>query len=60
MSNNLDPDKTQHFVWPYLSPNYLQRCSADVTSRQELINDNPPGDQKPNTIIYLNTGVDVC
>ena len=60
MSNSLDPDKAQHYVRPYLSPSYLQRLSADVTSRQELINGDPPGDHRQNKIIYLNTGADVC
>ena len=33
VSNNLDPDQTQHFVGPDLSPNCLQRLSADGKSR---------------------------
>ena len=28
VSNSLDPDQAQHFVWPDLGPNYLQRLSA--------------------------------
>ena len=28
VSNNLDPDQVQHFVWPDLGPNCLQRLSA--------------------------------
>ena len=34
VSNSLDPDQARHFVWPDLDPNYLQRLSADGTSRQ--------------------------
>ena len=29
MSNSLDPDRVQHFVWPDLGTNCLQRLSAD-------------------------------
>ena len=32
----MDPDKTQHFVWPDLGPICLQRLSADDTSRQRV------------------------
>ena len=31
MSNSLDPDQDGHFVGPDLSPNCLQRLSADDT-----------------------------
>ena len=34
--NNLDPDKTQHFVGPDLGPNCLQRISAEDTSRKRI------------------------
>ena len=34
VSNSLDPDQARHFVGPDLGPNYLQRLSADDTSRQ--------------------------
>ena len=33
VSNSLDPDQYQHFVGPGLSPNSLQRLSADDKSR---------------------------
>ena len=33
LSNSLDPDQVQHFEWPDLSPNCLQRLSADNKSR---------------------------
>ena len=33
VSNNLDPDQARHFVGPDLSPNCLQRLSADNKSR---------------------------
>ena len=32
VSNSLDPDQAQHFDWPYLGPNFLQRLSADSKS----------------------------
>ena len=32
MSNSLDPDQAQHFVWPHLVPSRLQKLSADDTS----------------------------
>ena len=34
VSNSLDPDQARHFVVPDLSPNCLQRLSADDTRRQ--------------------------
>ena len=34
VSNSLDPDQARHFVGPDLGQNYLQRISADNTSRQ--------------------------
>ena len=33
-ANSLDPDQARHFVGPELGPNYLQRLTADDTSRQ--------------------------
>ena len=33
VSNSLDPDQVQHFDWPDLGPNCLQRLSADNKSR---------------------------
>ena len=36
MSNCLDPDQARHFVGSDLSPNSLQRLSADKTSRQRI------------------------
>ena len=33
VSNGLDPDQARHFVGPDLSPNCLQRLSADDKSR---------------------------
>ena len=33
VSNSLDPDHAQHFDWPDLGPNCLQRLSADNKSR---------------------------
>ena len=33
VSNSLDPDQARRFVGPDLGPNYLQRLSADDTSR---------------------------
>ena len=33
VSNSLDPDQAQHFDWPHLGPNCLQRLSADNKSR---------------------------
>ena len=37
MSNSLDPDQARLSVGPDLDPNCLQRLSADVKSRQKLI-----------------------
>ena len=34
MSNSLDPDQARRNVGPDLGPKYLQRLSADDTSRQ--------------------------
>ena len=34
VSNILDPDQARHFVGPDLSPNCLQRLSADNTSKK--------------------------
>ena len=36
VSNSLDPDQAQCFVGPDLSLNFLQRLSADDTSRQRV------------------------
>ena len=36
VSNSLDPDQARHFVGPDLGPSYLQRLSADDTSRQRV------------------------
>ena len=36
MSNSLDPDQARHFFGPALGPNYLQRLSADDTSKQRV------------------------
>ena len=36
LSNSLDPDQAQHYVGPDLAPNYLQRLSADDTSRRRV------------------------
>ena len=36
VSNSFDPDQARHFVGPDLGPNFLQKSSADDTSRQEL------------------------
>ena len=36
VSNSLDPVQAQRFVGPELSPNWLQRLSADDTSRQRI------------------------
>ena len=36
VSNRLDPDQAQHFVGPDLGRNYLQRLSADDTSKQSV------------------------
>ena len=36
VSNNLHPDQAQHFVWPDLGPNCLQRLSADNISKQRV------------------------
>ena len=33
VSNNLDTDQARHFVWPDLSPNCLQRLSADIAGK---------------------------
>ena len=33
MSNSLDPDQARRFVGPDLGPNWMQRLSADDTSR---------------------------
>ena len=40
MSNSLEPDQARHFVGPDLGPNFLQRLSADDTSRRP-VNANP-------------------
>ena len=37
VSKSLDPDQARHFVGPDLGPNYLQRLSADLTSKQRVI-----------------------
>ena len=34
VSESLDPDQARHFVGLDLGPNYLQRLSADLTSKQ--------------------------
>ena len=36
VSNSLDPDQARHFVGSDLSPNCLQKVSADDTSRQRV------------------------
>ena len=36
MSNSLDPDQARLFVGPDLSPNCLQKLSADDTSKQRV------------------------
>ena len=36
MSNSLDPDQARQNVGPDLGPNYLQKLSADDTSRQRV------------------------
>ena len=36
VSNSLDPDQSQHFVWPDLGTNCLQRISADDNIRQRV------------------------
>ena len=36
MSNSLDTDQARHFVGLHLGPNWLQRLSADDTSRQRV------------------------
>ena len=33
-SNSLDPDQAQHFVWPDLGPNCLQRLQADDIGKE--------------------------
>ena len=33
MLNSLDPDQARHSVWPDLDPNFLQRLSANGTSK---------------------------
>ena len=55
MSNNLDIDQAQHFVGSDLGSNYLQRLSANGTSRQRV--------KRTKTICYflvqsLNYGLD--
>ena len=37
MSNSLDPDQAQHFDWPDLGSNCLQRLPGDDTCRQRVI-----------------------
>ena len=37
MSNSLDQDQARHFVGPDLSPNCLQRLSAEDTCRQSVL-----------------------
>ena len=34
VSNSLDPDQARHFVGPDLSPNSLQRLSADIAGKK--------------------------
>ena len=34
VSNSFHPDQLEHFVWPELGPNCLQKLSADGISRQ--------------------------
>ena len=36
IANSLDPDQGRRFVGPDLDPNYLQRLSADDTSRERV------------------------
>ena len=36
VSDSLDPDQARHYVGPDLSPNCLQRLSADDNSRQRI------------------------
>ena len=36
MSNSLDPDQAQYFVRPDLGATFLQRLSADDTSKQRV------------------------
>ena len=36
VSNNLDPYQAQHFIGPDLGPNFLQRLSADATSKHRV------------------------
>ena len=36
MPHSMDPDQARHIVGPDLGSNYLQRLSADDTSRQRL------------------------
>ena len=36
VSNSLDQEQAQRFVWPDLSPNCLQRLEADDNSRQRV------------------------
>ena len=38
VSNSLDPDQAQHFVGPDLSPNCLQRLSADIAGKKLTTN----------------------
>ena len=38
VSNSLDPDQAGLFIGPDLSPNCLQKISADNISRQRVIN----------------------
>ena len=40
MSNSLDPDQDRRSVGPDLGPNYLQKLSADNTSRQRVKSTN--------------------
>ena len=35
-SNSLDPDQAQHYDWPDLGSNYLQRLPGDDKSRQRV------------------------
>ena len=41
MSNSLDLDQAQHFVWPDLGPNCLQKLPADDTRMLQRVKVSP-------------------
>ena len=64
VSNILDPDQAQHFVRPDLSPNCLQRLSADDTNRERVKSGSMMGPDilviPQNVSVLLRVPVQIC